>query len=169
MTAYAEANPVQRALRRLVASRHGSRVAARVLHRLDGPILRATRGRHSLSSLVSGLPVALVTTTGARSGRPRTVPLLALPSSEGLAIVASNFGQGHHPGWYHNLRAMPEGEVAIGERRLRFRAVEVEGERRERIWREGLELYPGWTNYERRADQRRIAVLVLEPLEPVAA
>jgi deazaflavin-dependent oxidoreductase (nitroreductase family) len=165
--AYADANPVQRGLRRLVSTGPGARVAARVLHRIDGPVFRATRGRHSLSSLVTGLPVLLLTTTGARSGRPRTVPLLGIPTGEGLAVVASNFGQGPHPAWYHNLRAHPDGVVAVGRRRHRFRAVEVEGERRERIWREGLEYYPGWTDYERRVETRRIAVFVLEPLESV--
>jgi deazaflavin-dependent oxidoreductase (nitroreductase family) len=162
---YAEANAVQRSLRRLVASRHGSWVSVRLLHRIDGPVFRATRGRHTMSSLVSGLPVLFLTTRGARSGRPRTVPLLGLPSSEGLAVVASNFGQDHHPAWYHNLRAHPEAEVAVDGRRERVRAVPVEGERRERIWSEGLEVYPGWTDYERRADTRRIAVFVLEPLQ----
>jgi deazaflavin-dependent oxidoreductase (nitroreductase family) len=162
---YSDANPVQRGLRRLVASRYGSMVAIRVLHRVDGPVFRATGGRHTLSSLVSGLPVLFLTTRGARSGRPRTVPLLGFPSSEGLAVVASNYGQEHHPAWYHNLRADPDAEVAVGGRRERVRAVQVEGERRERIWREGLEVYPGWTDYERRADTRRIAVFVLEPLQ----
>jgi hypothetical protein len=46
----------------------------------------------------------------------------------------------------------------------RFRAVEAEGERRARIWEKGLEVYPGWTQYERRASHRRIAVFVLEPV-----
>jgi deazaflavin-dependent oxidoreductase (nitroreductase family) len=165
MLAYADANAVQRALRRLVATGPGSRVAARLLHRVDGPVFRATRGRHTLSSLATGLPILLLTTTGARSGRPRTVPLLGVPTTEGLAVVASNFGQGHHPAWCHNLRSNPEGEITVGRRRQRFRAVEVDGERRRRIWREGLELYPGWTDYERRAEGRRIAVFVLEPLE----
>lgn len=169
LVSYAEANAVQRGLRRLVASGPGSLVAARVLHQVDGPVFRATRGRHTLSSLVAGLPVVVLTTTGARSGRPRAVPLLGFPSSEGLAVIASNYGRDRHPAWYHNLCAHPEAEVSIGGRRRRVRATVAVGERRERIWREGLELYPGWTNYERRADQRRIAVLVLEPLEPVAA
>jgi deazaflavin-dependent oxidoreductase (nitroreductase family) len=166
MTAFADANAVQRGLRQLVASRPGSWVAVRVLHRVDGPVFRATRGRHTVSSLVSGLPVVLLTTTGARSGRPRTVPLLGLPARDdgALAVIASNFGQGHHPAWYHNLRAHPEGEIAVGARRWRFRAVEARGEERERLWRAGLELYPGWTAYERRAPHRRIAVFVLEPL-----
>ena len=163
---YADANPVQRALRWVVATRYGSWVAIRVLHRIDGPVFRATGGRHTVSSLATGLPLVFLTTRGARSGRARTVPLLGLPTDEGLAIVASNFGQDHHPAWYHNLRAHPEAEVAAqGQSRRRVRAVPVEGERRERIWQRGLEVYPGWTAYERRADSRRIVVFVLEPTD----
>jgi deazaflavin-dependent oxidoreductase (nitroreductase family) len=165
--AYADANPVQRTLRRLVSSGPGSKVASRALQRLDEPVFRATRGRHSLSSLVSGLPIAWLTTTGARSGRPRTVPLLGFPTAEGLVVIASNFGQGHHPAWYHNLRAHPEAELAEGGRRRRVRAVVADGEQRERIWHEGLAIYPGWTSYETRAarSDRRITIFVLEDID----
>src|SRR4051795_5367776 len=90
---YAGANPVQRAMRRLAASAPGSRVFAPLMHRLDRPVYRLTRGRATLGSLVAGLPVALLTTTGARSGRPRTVPLLLLPTAESLAVIPSDRGR----------------------------------------------------------------------------
>lgn len=160
---FSEANPAQRAVRRLGASGPGSWLFARVAHRIDAPVFRLTRGRYTFSSLATGLPVVFLTTTGARSGKRRTVPILGFPSAEGLVVIASNFGQERHPAWYHNLRAHPEGEVAVRGRAQRFRAVEAEGERRERIWREGLTIYPGWSTYERRAANRRIAVFVLEP------
>ena len=162
MTTYAQATPVQRRLRGLVANGPGAWLGIRLLQRVDEPALRLTRGRSTLSSLLTGLPVVWLTTTGARSGRSRTVPILGFSSAEGLAVIASNFGQARHPAWYHNLRAHPEAEVVVAGRRQRVRAVEVRGERRERIWREGLEIYPGWAAYERRASERRIAVLVLE-------
>ena len=60
---------------------------------------RTTRGRHTFASLVSGLPVVILTTTGARSGQPRSVPVLALPTEYGYAVIASNWGQpGSLPG-----------------------------------------------------------------------
>jgi deazaflavin-dependent oxidoreductase (nitroreductase family) len=158
---YDDANVVQRVLRRFVASGPGSWVGARVLHHVDKPVHRLTGGRHTLSSLVSGLPLVMLTTTGARSGRPSTVPLLGLPTPDGVAVIASNFGQRHHPAWYHNLRADPTGEVVVDGVARRFVAAEAEGEERERIWREGLRVYPGWDQYERRAAHRRIAVFVL--------
>jgi len=110
--------------------------------------------------------VVLLTTTGARTGRPRTVPVLGLPTADGLAVIASNFGQQHQPGWYYNLRANPEGSVTADGRTRQVRAVEAEGDVRRRIWEEGLRIYPGWAQYERRASHRRIAVFVLEPVEP---
>ena len=159
---YSRANALQKGLRRFAASGPGSWLFARVLHRIDRPVYRLTRGRHTFASLVSGLPVVMLTTTGARSGQQRTVPVLGFPTAEGLVVIASNYGQEHHPAWYHNLRARPEGEVTVASATHRFRAVEAQGEQRERIWQEGLRIYPGWSTYERRAAHRRIAVFVLE-------
>jgi len=159
---YARANAFQRGLRRFAASAPGSWLFARVLHRVDRPVHRLTGGRATFASLVSGLPVVMLTTTGARTSKPRTVPVLGLPTPDGLVVIASNWGQRHPPGWDHNLRADPAASVAIGRTRRSVRAVPVAGERRERIWREGLEVYPGWSQYERRAGDRRIVVYVLE-------
>lgn len=163
---FERANAVQKALRRLAASGPGAWLFARVLHRIDRPVYRLTRGRHTFANLLSGIPVVLLTTTGARTGRTRTVPVLGLPTADGLAVIASNFGQQHQPGWYYNLRANPEGSVTADGRTRQVRAVEAEGDVRRRIWEEGLRIYPGWAQYERRASHRRIAVFVLEPVEP---
>jgi len=160
---YSRANPLQRFLRTFAGSGPGSWLFARLLHRIDPPVYRLTGGRHTFASLVSGIPVVMLTTTGARSGRPRTVPVLGLPTPDGLAVIASNFGQHHHPAWYHNLRADPRAEIEVGGATRPCRAVEAEGERRSRIWQEGLKVYPGWSQYERRAEHRRIAVFVLDP------
>ena len=161
---YADANIVQRILRRFAASGPGSWFFARVLHHIDRPVYRLTRGRYTFASLVSGIPVVMLTTTGAKSGKPRTVPVLGLHTEGGLAVIASNFGQHRNPAWYHNLRANPEGEVAMGRERSRFRARVAEGEERAQIWDLGLKVYPGWSQYERRASHRRITVFVLEPV-----
>ena len=160
---FEHANPAQRTIRRLAASGPGSWLFARLAHRIDRPVYRLTRGRHTFASLVSGLPVVLLTTTGARTGQPRTAPVVGLPTADGFAVIASNFGQHHQPGWYHNLCAHPEGSVSVGRRSRRVRAVEAEGERRRRIWEEALRVYPGWSDYERRASHRQIAVFLLEP------
>jgi deazaflavin-dependent oxidoreductase (nitroreductase family) len=160
---FAEANAPQRMLRRFAASGPGSWLFSRILDRLDRVTFRATKGRHLFSSVLSALPVAMITTTGARSGRSRTVPLLAMPTDDGLVVIASNYGRPKHPAWRHNLRANPAGEVEVEGRRWAFRAVEIEDERRERIWQQALRTYPGFSAYAKRAAPRRISVFVLEP------
>jgi deazaflavin-dependent oxidoreductase (nitroreductase family) len=137
---------------------------ARISYHLPGPVYRPTNGRYTAGSLLAGLPILMLTTTGAKSGKRRMVPVVGLPTADGLAVIASNYGQEHHPAWYHNLRKDPHAEVGMDERTWRVRAVEVEGERRERIWQEALKIYPGYATYEKRADHRRIHVFVLEPV-----
>jgi deazaflavin-dependent oxidoreductase (nitroreductase family) len=160
---FERANQLQRSMRRFAASGPGSWFFARVLHHVDRPVHRLSRGHRTFASLLSGLPVVMLTTTGARSGVARTVPVLGLPTPDGLAVIASNYGQRRHPGWYYNLRAEPTGEVTLDGVRRAFRATVAEGEVRARIWQEGLRVYPGWSQYERRASHRNIAVFVLEP------
>jgi deazaflavin-dependent oxidoreductase (nitroreductase family) len=163
--AFDQANWFQRVLRRFAASGPGAWLFARVLHRIDRPVHRLTRGRYTFASLVSGIPVVMLTTTGAKTGRRRTVPVLGIPTRGDVAIIASNFGQHRHPAWYHNLRAHPEADVVVDGVHRRVRAVEADEERRAEIWRDGLKTYPGFGQYERRAAHRRISVFVLEPLD----
>jgi deazaflavin-dependent oxidoreductase (nitroreductase family) len=160
---YDRANPFQKLLRRFAASGPGAWLFARVAHHLDRPVHRLTRGRYTVGSVITGLPVVMLITTGARSGQARSVPVLGIPFSDGVAVIASNFGQRHHPSWYYNLRARPEAQVVVDGTSRRVRAVEADGERRAEIWREGLRVYPGFSQYERRASHRRISVFVLEP------
>jgi len=160
---YAQANFLQRSLRRLGASGPGAWLFARILHRIDRPVHRLTRGRHTFTNLLAGIPVVMLTTTGARSGGARSVPLLGLPTDDGLVVIASNLGQARHPAWHHNLRANPDALVAVDGAVRAVRAVEAHGEQRARIWREGLKVYPGWSQYERRLAHREITVYILEP------
>jgi deazaflavin-dependent oxidoreductase (nitroreductase family) len=162
--AFDQANVFQKVLRRFAASGPGSWLFARVMHRIDRPVHRLTRGRYTFASAVSGIPVVMLTTTGAKSGQSRTVPVLGIPTEGEVAIIASNFGQHRHPGWYHNLRAHPDAEVVIDGNHRRVRAEEAVGERRTAIWQEGLRVYPGFGQYERRASHRHISVFVLKPV-----
>ncbi|HET9103357.1 MAG TPA: nitroreductase/quinone reductase family protein [Solirubrobacteraceae bacterium] len=158
-----QANAAQKLMRRFAASGPGSWLFVRVLHHIDRPVFRLTRGRHTVASLLSGIPVVMLTTTGAKSGRPRSVPLLGVPDGDTVAIIGSNFGQGHHPAWVHNLRSDPSAEITVNGVSQRVRAVEADDTRRAAIWQRGLQVYPGFDQYERRASHRRISVFVLEP------
>jgi deazaflavin-dependent oxidoreductase (nitroreductase family) len=160
---YDRANGLQKAVRRIGATGPGSWLFARTLHHIDRPIAKITRGRHTLVSLMSGLPVVSLTTTGAKSGLPRTVPLVALPVDDGLAIIASNLGQTRHPAWYYNLRADPAADTYVDGMHRKFTAVEAVGDRRAAIWHQALEVYPGFQTYDRRTSKRAIVVFVLEP------
>lgn len=161
---FADANAFQRAIRRFASSGPGSVVFHAVAHRIDKPVFRMSGGKRTFASMVSGIPVVMLTTTGAKTGKPRTVPVLGVPTDGTVAVIASNFGQKRQPGWYYNLRANPEGEMFVESQRRRFRAVEATGEQRQRIWNEALKVYPGFTSYEKRASHRDIHVFVLQPL-----
>jgi deazaflavin-dependent oxidoreductase (nitroreductase family) len=160
--AYRHAGPVRRTVRQMSATRPVAWLSALVLHRLDGLVYRRTRGRATFSSWVSGLPVVMLTTTGARTGRARTVPVLGLSDADGLVVIASNFGRAHHPAWYHNLRADPRASIVVGGVATRLRARELSGAERERHFRRGVAVNPGWVRYRRRA-RRHIPVILLTP------
>jgi deazaflavin-dependent oxidoreductase (nitroreductase family) len=96
-------------------------------------------------------------TTGARSGREITTPIVAVPDGDGLVMVGSNFGQAKHPGWVHNLRADPRARIDGRD----VRAEEVTGEERDRLFALATAVYPGYPAYVRRAAPRRIAVMRL--------
>jgi deazaflavin-dependent oxidoreductase (nitroreductase family) len=160
---YAEANALHRFVRRLAATRPGSWFFARTLHHADRVVYRLSRRRTTLAALLSGLPVVMLTTAGARSGRETTVPLLGFEEGEAVVLVASNYGQAHHPSWYHNLRAHPRARIAVRGTWRDVVAEEMDGPERERYLAVATEIYPGYPRYEARAAPRRIAVFRLIP------
>ena len=107
-----ESNAVQRGLQHVVASQAGAWLFSKFMYAVDKPLFRATDGKHTVPSLLAGLPVVMLTTTGRKSGEQRTMPLLGIPSGDDLAIIGSNFGQEHTPGWVYNLEALPEATIA---------------------------------------------------------
>jgi deazaflavin-dependent oxidoreductase (nitroreductase family) len=140
-------------------------VYARTLHHLDRLVYRLTGGRRTFVSLVTGLPIVMLTTTGARTGQRRTLPLVALPDGERMVIIASNYGQRRNPSWYHNLRANPRATITFDGTTREVIARELEGEERDREYARGISIYPGWTQYRRRTeDHRRIPVIELRPI-----
>ena len=153
----------QRMMQRVAASRPGSWFFSRTLHYFDIPALRLSRGRLSIPTLVAGLPVIALTTTGAKTGRTRTTPLVALPDGDRLVVIASSWGRRRHPSWYYNLRAHPEATVTVDGRTGVYTARAADDDERARYWQQAVELYSGYRAYERRAGGRRIPVIVLEP------
>ena len=154
---------LRRFVQRTASTRAGAWLFARTAHRLDLPLIRLSKGRYSLTSIMSGLPVVTLTAIGARSGRPRTLPLVGIPDGEKVVLIASNFGRPHHPAWYHNLRANPEARLTGHRRTGTYIAREATGAERERYWGQAVDLYPGYTVYQARAGGGAIPVMVLTP------
>lgn len=148
----------------MASSRYGSKLASRLLPRLDRAVLRLSGNRFTVSSAMSHVPVVMLTTTGAKSGQPRTVPLLAFPDGEKVALIASSFGNTKHPAWYLNLRANPRALLTFhGQPARPYIAREVSGAERELHWQRAARAYPGYNAYRERAGGREIPVLLLEP------
>ena len=145
-------------------TRFGGWVALNVANRVDPHLMRASRG---LLKTPSGMPTVLLGHTGAKSGRKRTTPLVYFTDAGNVVLIASQTGKARHPAWFHNVKANPKIELWAGGRGGTYRAREADAEERERLWRLATQLYPGYDDYQRRADVagRRIPVVVCEPLE----
>jgi len=153
-------NLIQRSVQRVAALRPSAWLLSHTLHHLDPPVYRLTGGKSTLASLLSGLPVITLVTTGAKSGQPRAVPLIAIPHEGDLCVIASNWGGKSHPAWYYNLRANPECTVEMNGRTLPHTAQEISGETKATVWQTAVRLYPGYAAYQKRAP-RDIPVLKL--------
>src|SRR5213594_1246575 len=109
-------------------------------------------------------PVLLLTTTGRRSGKQRTVPLLYLMDGCNVALVASNGGAVRHPTWWFNLQARPEAWVQIKGIRRRVKAEQASAAEKERLWPRLTAMYPGYKRYQEITD-RDIPVIILHSIE----
>jgi deazaflavin-dependent oxidoreductase (nitroreductase family) len=155
-------NAFQRLIHRFLMLKPVSAFLAIALHHADTFLLRITNNRHTVTEIV-GLPILQLTTIGAKSGLPRQSVLVGLQDGEKIALIASNFGRAHHPGWYYNLKANPECKVLWNGRSGTYIAREAEGEEREKYWQLALSYYTGYEKYKSRAAHRHIPVMVMEP------
>jgi deazaflavin-dependent oxidoreductase (nitroreductase family) len=162
---YADANAIQRMARRTAGWRPVSWLYARALHHIDRATYRLTGGRAMFSSVVSGLPVVLLTTRGARTGVERTLPLLGIPDGDAVIVVGSNYGQRRDPAWAFNLRANPAVRARIDGRERELVARELTGAERDAAYERDCEVYPARMAYRRRAAPRVIPLFRLEPRE----
>jgi deazaflavin-dependent oxidoreductase (nitroreductase family) len=110
----------------------------------------------------NGVLTLVLTTTGRRSGEPRSSAMIYGTEGDGYVVVASQAGLPTHPNWYLNLCAEPAVEVQVGPDRFPAMARTAEGEERERLWALMTSIWPNFDVYQSRTD-RRIPVVVLEP------
>jgi deazaflavin-dependent oxidoreductase (nitroreductase family) len=123
-------------------------------------MLRLSGGRFLASH--RGEPMILLTTTGRKTGKSRTWPLMALRDGDGWIVTGSNGGHDQHPGWYLNLLAKPEATVTAGGRDVPVRARVADDAECAALYPRFVALVPGYADYER-ATTRVIPVVFLEP------
>jgi deazaflavin-dependent oxidoreductase (nitroreductase family) len=108
-----------------------------------------------------GSPILLLTTTGRKSGKEHTMPLIFGEDGGSQVLVASRGGAPQHPAWYLNLEANPEVGVQVKADKFRARARTAEGEERERLWKAMNEIWPHYDEYQTKTT-RQIPVVVLD-------
>jgi deazaflavin-dependent oxidoreductase (nitroreductase family) len=155
----ASRGPVYRVYVRFLGTRLAAWLSMKVVWKVDPHLMRLTGGRLGMGLMV---PTALLETTGARSGKPRSNGVIYFNDGERVTIVASKLGAPEHPAWFHNAVANPD--VVLGGRRLRAEVVEDEVERA-RLWELADRVFPPYAIYRERARRvgRVIPILQLVP------
>jgi len=130
---------------------------------IDSTVTPATR---AWVSSVPFTPLLLITTTGAKSGLPRTHPLMYWSNGDDVVLMASNFGRDKDPAWLANVRVNPEVTLEFRGRRGQYRARVPEGAERDKLWARAKDFIANYRSYEQRVgDKRDIRVVVCEPLD----
>jgi deazaflavin-dependent oxidoreductase (nitroreductase family) len=156
-------NPYQRLVDYLAATRLGATWFKRLATVIDRRLIRWSGGR-----LTSGIGtsyrdrIVLVTTTGWKSGEPRTVPLLHTRVGDRIVLVASNGGDEEHPAWFRNLSHEPRCLVRLGREEVPFVATIAEGAERAALLEAAIASYAGYATYVARVNRREIPVVVLD-------
>ncbi|UIX28915.1 nitroreductase family deazaflavin-dependent oxidoreductase [Streptomyces sp. GQFP] len=127
-------------------------------------LYESSGGTKGTTLMDTGMPVILLTTRGARSGKIRRTPLMRVEHEGVYAVVASLAGAPRHPVWYHNVLADPHVDLQDGPVRQDFVAREVTGEEKATWWERAAAAYPPYADYQKKTD-REIPVFVLEPAD----
>lgn len=141
-------------------SRAGYVLGSQLAPRVDKLLIPRTNGRLSTMGIDK---VGLVTTTGAKSGKPRAQPLTLLDDGDGLLAVGSNYGREKHPSWSANLLAHPECTVELGGPAKIYRAELLTGDERADAWATAVDAFAGYENYRKLCAPREIRIFRLRP------
>jgi deazaflavin-dependent oxidoreductase (nitroreductase family) len=123
-------------------------------------LYRASGGR--IGGRFKAAPVLLLTTTGRKSGKRRTTPLLYAEDADRYVVVASVGGAPKHPAWYLNLRTDPEATIQVGSRTLGVHAETVPPDERARLWELVTRMYGPYDDYQAKTS-REIPLVALTP------
>lgn len=138
----------------------------KVLTRVDAFLHRVTGGRAIASDLL--FDTLMLTTTGHRSGQPRTSALARFDLDGTPVVIASNFGREDHPAWSTNLLADPRAAIEVAGRQREVVARALTPEEREQAWSQAVAIWPGYETYREATDGvRDIRMFALEPRTPL--
>jgi deazaflavin-dependent oxidoreductase (nitroreductase family) len=130
--------------------------------RVDPWLFRATRGK--LANRIYGFKALLLGTIGARTGAPRTSPLLYVRDGDAFVVVGTNFGTENHPAWTGNLLKTPAATIEVGGESFGVTAQLCDEATFERLWPKFREVYRGYDVYLARLTERRPRMFRLEPV-----
>jgi deazaflavin-dependent oxidoreductase (nitroreductase family) len=135
----------------------------RVVNAFHRNLVQVTGGR--VGGTLAGMPVVILTTTGRKSGQPRTT-MLTSPVQQGdnIVLVASYGGDDRHPKWFLNLRDNPDVEVKYKGRKKPMRARVATAEEKDALWPRVTTAYKGYAGYQTKTE-RDIPLVILEPRE----
>jgi F420H(2)-dependent quinone reductase len=114
-------------------------------------LYRATHGKRG--ARIAGKDVVLLTTTGKKSGQPRTVPVMCFSDAGDRIVIASNGGAADHPAWFKNLEQDPQVSLQLGSETYRAKAVLLEPAERERVWKMVVREAPQFAGYEKKTSR----------------
>jgi deazaflavin-dependent oxidoreductase (nitroreductase family) len=144
----------------VIGSRYGGPIFIKIATPIDRWLIPATNGR--LSVLV-GQPILVLEMKGAKSGKPRRIPLVYMMDGDRVILVASFVGKPRNPAWYHNLKANPLVKLFLKGRTGNYTAEEATGVERERLWADVTAFYGGYAKYQERTGGRVIPLMILTP------
>ncbi|GGL10655.1 nitroreductase family deazaflavin-dependent oxidoreductase [Streptomyces flaveus] len=127
-------------------------------------LIESSGGTQGTTLMDTGMPVVLMTTRGAKSGKLRKTPVMRVEHEGTYAAVASLGGAPKHPVWYYNVKADPHLELRDGTVVKDMTAREVAGEEKAVWWERAVAAYPPYADYQKKTD-REIPVFVLEPVD----
>jgi deazaflavin-dependent oxidoreductase (nitroreductase family) len=153
---------LRRIIFNMAATRKGIWAFHLYVRLIDMPISRLTKGVYIPSGNWDIMPIIYLTTTGAKSGIPRSTPVLCIPDGDKLILVGSNWGDPKNPSWAYNLRRHPRVQVRKGKMAKGFRARELLADERSPYWQKAVKFYPPYVSYEQRSG-RSLPIFLLEP------
>ena len=136
----------------------------RIVSKIHGYIYRISRGR--VGKQLGKVPILLLTTTGRKSGKKRSVPLTAIPYGAKYILVASFGGSPVHPAWLINIRQNPAVHIRVGSivKQAKASIIETTDTGYEEMWGKAIATYRGYDDYKR-ATSRHIPIVVITPHE----